>query len=83
MSNIVVYTKNWCGYCRAAKNLLQELGQQFQEIDVTTDVVAYKEMVKLAEGRNTVPQIFVDGVGIGGYSDLRQMVSENRFPPSN
>ena len=81
MTDIVIYTKDWCGYCRAAKQMLQQLGFAFREIDVTSDVVTYREMVQLAGGRSTVPQIFVDGKGIGGYTDLARLVSENAFPP--
>lgn len=82
MSQVVIYTKDWCGYCRAAKQLLQQLGYDFREIDVTSDMAGYREMVQLAEGRSTVPQIFVDGRGIGGYTDLARLVSEGRFPPA-
>lgn len=81
MPDIVIYTKDWCGYCRAAKQLLQQLGLVFREVDVTSDVAKYKEMVQLADGRSTVPQIFVDGAGIGGYTDLARLVSEQKFPP--
>lgn len=82
MNQIVIYTKDWCGYCRAAKQLLERLGCDFEEIDVTTDLERYRWMVQLADGRSTVPQIFVDGVGIGGYTDLARLVSEQRFPPA-
>lgn len=81
MPRIVIYTKDWCGYCRAAKQLLERLGCPFEEVDVTRDLATYRRMVQLADGRSTVPQIFVDGVGIGGYTDLARLVSEQRFPP--
>lgn len=81
MSDIVIYTKDWCGYCRAAKQLLQQLGLGFREVDVTSDIATYKQMVQLADGRTSVPQIFVDGVGLGGYTDLARLVSEQKFPP--
>lgn len=81
MPEIIIYTKDWCGYCRAAKQLLQQLGLAFREVDVTSDVELYRQMVRLAEGRSTVPQIFVDGSGIGGYTDLARLVSEQKFPP--
>lgn len=81
MNEIVIYTKEWCGYCRAAKQLLQQLGLDFREVDVSSDVPAYRQMVELADGRSTVPQIFVDGVGLGGYTDLARLVSEQKFPP--
>lgn len=70
MSEVLIYTKNWCGYCRAAKQLLEKLGLSYQEIDVTSDQAGYAEMVQKAAGRTTVPQIFIDGEGIGGYTDL-------------
>lgn len=81
MSDIVIYTKDWCGYCRAAKQLLQQLGLDFREVDVTSDLATYKQMVQLADGRTSVPQIFVDGAGLGGYTDLARLVSEQKFPP--
>lgn len=82
MNDIHIYTKDWCSYCHAAKHLLQELGQAYREIDVTHDMAAFAQMVELANGRTSVPQIFVDGLGIGGYTELRRLVSEGRFPPS-
>jgi glutaredoxin len=51
-------------------------------VDVTSDIATYKQMVQLADGRSTVPQIFVDGVGLGGYTDLARLVSEKKFPPT-
>jgi glutaredoxin 3 len=82
VTRIVVYTKDWCGYCRAAKQLLQQLGLSYEEIDVTNDVATYRAMVELAGGRSTVPQIFADGVGLGGYTDLARLVHEGKFPPA-
>ena len=73
MSEVLIYTKNWCGYCRAAKQLLEKLGLSYREIDVTTDQAGYAEMVQKADGRTSVPQIFIDGEGIGGYTDLYAM----------
>ena len=66
---VVVYTTDSCPYCRAAKELLVSKGVLFQEIDVTHDDVARKKLAGLS-GRQTVPQIFADGVSIGGYEDL-------------
>lgn len=82
MPEILIYTKNWCGYCQAAKALLQQLGLPYSEVDVTHDAERYSEMLARSEGRTTVPQIFVDGQGIGGFTDLRRLVQEGRFPPS-
>ena len=80
MSEIVVYTKDWCGYCHAAKSLLKQLNLPYKEIDVTRDREQYAQMLKISSGRTSVPQIFIDGVGIGGYTDLSRLVRENRLP---
>ena len=80
MSEIVIYTKDWCGYCHAAKSLLKQLNLPFTEIDVTHDQVQYGEMLKRSSGRTSVPQIFFDGVGIGGYTDLGRLVREDQLP---
>ena len=78
MSDIVIYTKDWCGYCRAAKRLLEQLQLPYEEVDVTHDQAGYRAMVDKADGRTSVPQIFIDGRGIGGYTDLYQLVQQNR-----
>ena len=80
MSEIVIYTKDWCGYCHAAKGLLKQLNLPYTEIDVTRDHAQYDEMLKRSSGRTTVPQIFIDGNGIGGYTDLSRLVRENKLP---
>ncbi|MDT8399487.1 MAG: glutaredoxin [Pseudomonadales bacterium] len=78
MPEVVIYTKNWCGFCHAAKALLDQLKVPYQEIDVTNDRTRYVEMVKKAAGRTSVPQIFIDGKGIGGYTDLDAMVRRSQ-----
>ncbi|HTQ98408.1 MAG TPA: glutaredoxin 3 [Candidatus Acidoferrum sp.] len=81
MTDVVIYTKDWCGYCSSAKQLLDKLGYRYQEIDVTDDIELYKEMRQRAGGRTTVPQIFMDGAGIGGYNELCTLFREKRLPP--
>lgn len=73
---IVLYTKNWCGYCRAAKKVLDDMGLNYEEIDVTHDDEQYQTMLRRAEGRHTVPQIFINDQGIGGYTELVQMIKQ-------
>lgn len=78
-NRVVIYTKDWCGYCSAAKKLLETCNLDYEEIDVTNDSVRFQEMLQRSEGRRTVPQIFIDGKGIGGFTDLYQLV--NRGDP--
>ena len=74
MARVVIYTTNYCSYCRAAKALLSSKKIQFEEIDVTYDPDRRAEMEKLS-GRWTVPQIFINEAAIGGFDDLRQLES--------
>ncbi len=63
MINIEVYSKDWCGYCDAAKALLTTRGLAYTEIDVTNDTEREAEM-RTRSGSRAVPQIFVDGVHV-------------------
>jgi len=69
MTNVQIYTKNYCPYCMRAKHLLTSKGIEFDEIDVTDDVELQKEMIARSD-RRTVPQVFIDGLHIGGSDDL-------------
>ena len=69
---IKMYTKNYCSFCYAAKNLLAKRGLEFEEITVSGDASAEQQMRELS-GRTTVPQLFIDGTPIGGYSELVEM----------
>jgi glutaredoxin 3 len=67
---VVVYSQPFCGYCSAAKRLLQDKGAEFTEVDVMAEAGRRAEMVERSGGRRTVPQIFIDGRHVGGYDDL-------------
>ncbi len=69
MGEILIYTKDYCGYCARAKALLTAKGAAYTEIDVTHDAALQAEMMERS-GRRTVPQIFIDGRHIGGFDDL-------------
>ena len=70
MARVEIYTTRYCPYCQAAKALLARKGVAFSEIDVGRDGERREEMVQRANGRTTVPQIFIDGQPIGGSDDL-------------
>ena len=72
MTQVVIYTTNYCPYCTAAKALLRSKKVQFDEIDVTDDQARRTEMEKLSQ-RRSVPQIFIDGKPIGGYDDAQRL----------
>lgn len=70
--HIKIYTKSYCGYCYAAKNLLMKRGFAFEETDLSGNFPAEQEMRDLT-GRTTVPQILINGMPVGGYTDLIEL----------
>jgi glutaredoxin 3 len=70
MSKITIYTKAWCPYCDAAKDLLAKKNVAFEEISVDGDRAAQLAMAQRAKGRSTVPQIFIGDSHVGGCDDL-------------
>jgi glutaredoxin 3 len=79
MSRILLYTTQFCGYCRAAKNLLRAKGLYYEEIDVGFDQAKRIEMVERAGGLRTVPQIFIHGRHVGGYDELAALEREGEL----
>jgi glutaredoxin 3 len=69
MPSVTIYTRRFCGYCTAAKSLLNEIGVPFHEIDVSAAPEKRSEMIARS-GRFTFPQIFIDDKHIGGCDDL-------------
>lgn len=70
MAKVEIYTKFLCPYCTRAKRLLTEKGAAFEEYDISTGGPKRAEMLERSGGRQTVPQIFIDGRHIGGSDDL-------------
>lgn len=79
MPKIEVYTTTYCPYCVRAKQLLDIKDLDYTEIDVTNDDAARVNLVAKAEGRRTVPQIFINDTPIGGYDDLRALEESGRL----
>ena len=72
MSKVIIYTRDWCGFCGAAKSLLSEKGVKFEEIDLGENPEKLKEMIEKSN-RRTVPQIFIDGKSVGGFDDINAL----------
>ncbi|WP_137701007.1 glutaredoxin 3 [Marimonas lutisalis] len=70
MKPVEIYTSPLCGFCHAAKRLLNQKGVEFSEIDIWADPSRKSEMMQRAHGRHTVPQIFVGETHVGGCDDL-------------
>lgn len=78
MAKVVVYSKDPCPYCVAAKSFLREKGVNFEEKDLTDD---FEEMNRLKNetGWRTFPMIFINGKMIGGYQDLKALDEEGKL----
>lgn len=70
MADIEIYSTAACGYCMAAKNLLKSKGLAWRELRIDTDPAARAAMLQRAPGVRTVPQIFINGVHVGGFDQL-------------
>jgi glutaredoxin 3 len=70
MARVEIYSTMFCPYCARAKSLLEKKGVDYIDIDVIENTAKRDEMVERAGGRQTVPQIFIDGEHIGGSDDL-------------
>jgi glutaredoxin 3 len=70
VKKIELYSTQTCGFCRAAKSLLDDKGISYKEIDISSDPELRGKMVTKANGRLTVPQIFINDAHLGGFSDL-------------
>ena len=70
INKVVLYTRDLCGYCAAAKHLLDSKDISYEEIDATLSPEKRQEMIKRARGQVTFPQIFIGDTHVGGYDDL-------------
>jgi glutaredoxin 3 len=70
MAEIELYTTMYCPYCSRARALLQRKGAAFVDIDINEEPERRGEMIRRANGRTTVPQIFINGEHIGGCDEL-------------
>ena len=69
---VVLYTRQFCGFCSAAKRLLDGKGVAYVEHDATGRPELRVEMIQRANGRHTFPQVFIGDIHVGGFSELSQ-----------
>lgn len=81
MKTVEIYTSPLCGFCHAAKRLLTQKGVTFVEIDVLQAPERRQEMMQRANGRHTVPQIFVGQTHVGGCDDLYALDRAGKLDP--
>lgn len=80
-NKIIIYSTAFCGYCTAAKRLLNSKGVEFFEIRLDQEPHRWEEMLSLSGGRRTVPQIFIGETHVGGFDDLSRMDIQGELEP--
>jgi len=78
MNTVTVLTSPTCSYCHAAKSLLKQQGVEYQEIDLVKEAEQGQQLL-IKSGQRTVPQIFINDQPIGGFTELSQLVSNNKL----
>jgi glutaredoxin 3 len=73
MADVIIYRTTYCPYCDMAKRLFKSMDVEFEEIDVTHDHDMRLKLVEMTGGRRTVPQIFIKGESVGGYTDVAEL----------
>jgi glutaredoxin 3 len=81
MAEVIIYTRQACGYCSAAKHLLDRKGVAYVEIDATGKPDLRQEMIQRSNGRTTFPQIFVGDHHVGGCDDLHDLEGRGGLDP--
>lgn len=75
---VIVYSGHRCAYCNAAKRMLDSKGVEYTEINVDEDPTMREEMMQRTK-RQTVPQIFIGDVHVGGFDDMAELNSEGKL----
>ncbi|MBU6252373.1 MAG: glutaredoxin 3 [Alphaproteobacteria bacterium] len=81
MAKVEIYTKGYCPYCARALALLRSKNVAIEEYEISLDAPKRNEMISRANGRTTVPQIFIDGQHIGGSDDLAALDAKGGLDP--
>lgn len=81
MPDVEIYTSPFCGFCYRAKAILDDHGVVYTEHDVTAEPGARQRMMERAGGANTVPQIFIGPLHVGGCQELMQLQHDRKLAP--
>lgn len=81
MVDVTIYTRQFCGFCTAAKHLLDSKGVEYTEHDATYSPDLRQEMISRANGRSTFPQIFIGDVHVGGCDDMMALERQGKLDP--
>jgi glutaredoxin 3 len=81
MSDVIIYTRQFCSYCARAKQLLEKKGVAFEEKDASHSPELRREMMERSKGGATFPQIFIGATHIGGCDDLYALERAGKLDP--
>ncbi|AKI03272.1 Glutaredoxin, GrxC family [Hoeflea sp. IMCC20628] len=81
MTDVILYTRQFCGFCTAAKRLLDGKGVGYTEHDATFSPDMRQEMIAKANGRSTFPQIFIGSTHVGGCDELMALDRAGKLDP--
>ncbi len=82
MANVLMYCTAICPYCVRAEQLLRRKGvEQLEKVRIDLDAARFQEMLDRAQGRRTVPQIFIGDVHVGGYDDMVELEMAGELDP--
>jgi len=81
MPAVEIYTTPYCPYCSGARELLTKKNIAFKDFDVSGNTQLRAEMTKRANGRTTVPQIFIGETHVGGCDELYALDDEGKLDP--
>ncbi|HMK80909.1 MAG TPA: glutaredoxin 3 [Xanthobacteraceae bacterium] len=79
MTEVVIYTRDFCYYSDAARELLQRKGVVFTEHNTTGKPELRKQMIERANGGNTFPQVFIGDAHVGGCDDLYALDEQGKL----
>ncbi len=77
-THVTMLTSPTCGYCHAAKNLLQQQGIPYEEVDLIKEGEQAQQLL-IQSGQRTVPQIFINETPIGGFTELSNLIRDDEF----
>ena len=79
MKNVLVYMGPMCGYCDAAKRLLNKKNIPYKEINIALEEDKMEVMIKKSNGKRTIPQIFIEDYHVGGYEELKTLENKSEL----
>ena len=79
MAEVVIYTRDFCYYSDAARDLLTRKGVAFKEINATGNRELRNEMIERANGATTFPQVFIGAAHVGGSDDLYALEEQGKL----